>query len=372
MGIKNLFNMIKEHAPGAIRVVDPDVLLKSSVAFDFNYAIHRLSKSRAVCNQAAINGFHFGAPQHVEAVAEQMAAMSAMFRKSLWLVDNPVTTEAKRFEKLRRQQASKRSAELRDARVGAFKKLCIDVGPQDSHDMATVSLQDLGALGEEMSTAVAAGQLTLKQVIDSRKQHLERQEFQSGHIGGDMLRDVRNALCRRGIDSAMAPVGVEAEQLAATLQQRGLFDFVATDDTDTLVFGATELLCKFDGMTFQCVSLTGVLEGMQMSMPEFVDFCILSGCDFTERTLKAIGPKTAFKLIKEHHSIEMVLLARGLDATGFDYSEARHQFTLDVNYEFLDTWWLNMVSNAIQWVGEPDEVNDCTYAGDSCLVLMES
>jgi len=337
MGIKDLFKMVRDHAPAAMKTVDPATLLGSRVALDFNYGVHRMAKSRLVCGRAALEGFSFGAPPHVEAVADQMAAMSAMFGYSIWLVDNPQTTEAKRFEKARRQQASKRSTELRDGRVGAFKKLCTDVGDRG---ISTVSVAELGALGKEIGAAVETGQLTVDQGIQARTDELDRQQFQAGHIGSVMLREVRDALGRRGIDSAMAPAGIEAEQLGAMLQRTGQFDYVATDDTDTLVFGATELLCKYDGQTFQCVSLAGVLDGLELTFEQFVDFCIMCGCDFTERTLKGIGCKTALKLIKAHGSIERVLEEKQLSPEGFDFEEARGQFALDVRYEFLDADYL--------------------------------
>jgi len=43
-----------------------------------------------------------------------------------------------------------------------------------------------------------------------------------------------------------------------------------------------------------------------MTYEEFVDLCILCGCDYTE-WLEGVGPVTAFKLIKEHKTIEKVL-----------------------------------------------------------------
>ena len=41
-------------------------------------------------------------------------------------------------------------------------------------------------------------------------------------------------------------------------------------------------------------------------MEEFIDFCILSGCDYLP-TIPKLGPATALKLIKIHKNIETVL-----------------------------------------------------------------
>jgi flap endonuclease-1 len=41
-------------------------------------------------------------------------------------------------------------------------------------------------------------------------------------------------------------------------------------------------------------------------MEQFIDFCILSGCDYLP-TIPRLGPSTALKMIKEYSSIEGVL-----------------------------------------------------------------
>ena len=43
-----------------------------------------------------------------------------------------------------------------------------------------------------------------------------------------------------------------------------------------------------------------------MTMDEFVDLCILCGCDYTH-TIGGLGQAGAFKFIKEHSTIEAVL-----------------------------------------------------------------
>lgn len=43
-----------------------------------------------------------------------------------------------------------------------------------------------------------------------------------------------------------------------------------------------------------------------MTQEEFIDLCILCGCDYTH-TIGGMGPVTAYKLMKEHGNIEAVL-----------------------------------------------------------------
>lgn len=54
------------------------------------------------------------------------------------------------------------------------------------------------------------------------------------------------------------------------------------------------------------INLEQVLKDFEMDMPQFVDLCILLGCDYT-KTIRGIGPKKAFELIQKHKTIENVL-----------------------------------------------------------------
>lgn len=45
-----------------------------------------------------------------------------------------------------------------------------------------------------------------------------------------------------------------------------------------------------------------MLEDMKVTMDEFIDFCIMCGCDYTGR-ISNIGPIRAFDLIKKHRSL---------------------------------------------------------------------
>jgi len=305
-----------------------------TAACDFNFCIHRISKSRVITNEAMRESFAFGAARHVDMVADEMARISRYFKSAVWVVDHPHLTQAKRFEQARRQRTGKRAAELLDGRQGAFKKLCADIGPSEQREHATLTPAHIEALGADIGAAVQGGQLSVEQAVDARQQELERKAFGASRVDSAFISAVRSALGARGVDSIVAPPGTEAEQLAACLQKTGQVDLVMTDDTDPLAFGATRLLCKYDGCgTFQCCSLPNVLQEMRLTMPEFVDFCILCGCDFTQATLPGVGPVTALKLMREFGSIEAILKGTQLDATQFGYVEARAQFALDVPYD---------------------------------------
>ena len=74
-----------------------------------------------------------------------------------------------------------------------------------------------------------------------------------------------------------------------------------------------------------------------MTMDEFIDLCIMCGCDYT-KTIGGIGPVKAFKFIKENSTIEKVLIRLEEEAddpkkkqkyvvpADFKYNESRELF----------------------------------------------
>ena len=49
-----------------------------------------------------------------------------------------------------------------------------------------------------------------------------------------------------------------------------------------------------------------ILEGFEMNRDQFIDLCILLGCDYCDK-IRGIGPKNAIKLVQEHKSIDKIL-----------------------------------------------------------------
>merc|ERR1719357_123883 len=68
---------------------------------------------------------------------------------------------------------------------------------------------------------------------------------------------------------------------------------------------------------------------MEIDQDQFVDLCILLGCDYVDK-IKGIGPKKAIELIKKHKTIENIL--ENLDTTKYPppedwmFTEARRLF----------------------------------------------
>ena len=125
-----------------------------------------------------------------------------------------------------------------------------------------------------------------------------------------------NAECQRlltlmGVPFIVAPT--EAEAQCAVLARAGKVYAAASEDMDTLTFDAPVLLRHLTfseqrKLPIQEIHLERVLDGLGLTMDQFIDLCMLLGCDYLDPIPK-IGPNTALKLIKEHGSMAGVIAA---------------------------------------------------------------
>ena len=109
---------------------------------------------------------------------------------------------------------------------------------------------------------------------------------------------------------------------------------MSSEDMDSLTFGAPRVLRNL--MTPASAKLpvleydhAKVLEELRLTEDQFVDLCILCGCDYAG-SIRGVGPKSALNLIRAHGSIEKVL--EGLDRAKhpvpepFPFEQARKLF----------------------------------------------
>jgi flap endonuclease-1 len=146
-----------------------------------------------------------------------------------------------------------------------------------------------------------------------------------------------------GVPCIFAPE--EADSQCAYLSRNDLVDYVASEDMDLLTFGTKKLVRNFLKKNMCVVTLEDILIEGDMSMEQFIDLCILLGCDYTD-TIDGIGQKKAWDLIKKFESIENIILNekkikenKYKIPENFRYVESREYFTnprhIDINSEQL-------------------------------------
>lgn len=146
--------------------------------------------------------------------------------------------------------------------------------------------------------------------------------------------EVQRLLTLMGIPWIVSPS--EAEAQCAELARAGKVYAAGSEDMDTLTFGAPILLKNLTASEQKKLPVTEVhlgkaLEELDMPMEQFVDLCMLLGCDYLD-PVRGVGPKKALKLIQDHRTLERILehlkqaddakKAKASDAHGSDDDEA--------------------------------------------------
>lgn len=134
-----------------------------------------------------------------------------------------------------------------------------------------------------------------------------------------MKEDAMRLLDLMGLPWVQAPS--EGEAQAAQMTRRGDADYCASQDYDSLLFGAPKLLRNvtisgkrklpskniYVDVAPELVELDKVLKETGITQEQLIDVGILIGTDFNPDGIKNLGPKTALKLIKQHGTLENAL-----------------------------------------------------------------
>ncbi|KAI0999733.1 Flap endonuclease 1 [Podosphaera aphanis] len=285
MGIKQLFSIIKDECPSAYKEGD----IKN-----------QFGRKVAIFSSMSIYSFLIAVRSNGEMLTnedgETTSHLMGMFYRTLRIVDNgikPVYVFDGAPPKLKSGELAKR-----------FQRKAT----------ATEGLEE----AKETGTAEEVEKFSRRTVRVTREHNAECQRL----------------LKLMGIPFIIAPT--EAEAQCAALARAGKVYAAASEDMDTLCFNSPVLLRH---LTFseqrkepiQEIFLDKVLEGLEMSYEQFVDLCILLGCDYLDPVPK-VGPHTALKLIREYGSLEKFVAAIHAGKTkltlpeDWPYLEARELF----------------------------------------------
>ncbi|TFY82294.1 hypothetical protein EWM64_g1714 [Hericium alpestre] len=261
MGIKGLTALISEHAPKAIQEHEIKTLFGRKVAIDASMSIYqfliavRQKDGEMLTNEAG----------------ETTSHLMGFFYRTIRIVENgikPAYVFDGKPPDLKSGVLAKRFEKREEAKEG-------------------------GEEAKETGTTEDVDRFTKRQVRVTKEHNAECQKL----------------LGLMGIPVVVAPS--EAEAQCAELARGGKVYAAGSEDMDTLTFNAPILYrhLTFSEAKKQPISeidLKKALEGLQMDMSQFIDLCILLGCDYLE-PIKGVGPKSALKLIREYESLGPVV-----------------------------------------------------------------
>lgn len=163
----------------------------------------------------------------------------------------------------------------------------------------------------------------------SGKLEIEKYEKRKVKVNEKHVFECKKLLNLLGVPIVEAPS--EAEAYCAYLCKSGFVQAVATEDMDSLTFGSPILLRNMNvsqakRLDIEEYNLKIILKELDISMELFIDLCILLGCDYCE-TIKGIGTKRAYELIKKYGKIEQIIENGKVEVgDNFDYLGAREIF----------------------------------------------
>jgi len=160
----------------------------------------------------------------------------------------------------------------------------------------------------------------------------------------DMVEDAKGLLDAMGIPWVEAPS--EGEAQASRMALEGTVDAVASQDHDSLVFGAPVLIRNVTisgkrrlpskgiviNVQVERIKLSETLAATGLTREQLVDFAILLGTDFNPDGFEGVGPATALKYLRRYGRLENV-------------TELREKLR-DVKYEEIRALYLNPPSLA--------------------------
>ncbi|KAK9749764.1 hypothetical protein RND81_02G148400 [Saponaria officinalis] len=261
MGIRGLTKLLAENAPNCMKEQKFENYFNRKIAIDASMSIY----------QFLIVVGRNGTKLLTNDAGEVTSHLQGMFSRTIRLLEagiKPVYVFDGQTPELKKQELAKRYSKRADA-------------------------------AEDLSAAIEKGD----------KEGIEKFSKRTVKVTRQHNEDCMRLLGLMGVPVVEAPS--EAEAQCASLCKNGKVYAVASEDMDTLTFGASIFLRhlmdpsskKIPVMEFE---MAKILEELSLTMDQFIDLCILSGCDYCNN-LRGIGGVTALKLIRQHGSIETML-----------------------------------------------------------------
>lgn len=122
----------------------------------------------------------------------------------------------------------------------------------------------------------------------------------------------------------------EGEELCSALATDRIVKGVFSEDLDNLPRGCPYLITHINYQGCQIYDLEALLQDLQLTFPQFVDLCIMCGCDYNDN-IPRVGPITSLKWIKKWRSIDQ--FPHEIDVSPLKYQRCRELFQVRTSQE---------------------------------------
>jgi len=283
MGIKGLTQLIKQNSPDAIETINLHKLSGKTIAIDASLFMYKMLINVRKSDQSYFKSEQGKVVSHITGIFYKTTNYLAVNITPIYVFDGK---------------------------------------PPDNKS------EVLKSRNEKVANAKAA--MENEDLSEEQKNNLEKQTVR---LTREHVDDIKCLLDLMGVSYVQA--NGEAEAYASEMCRKGMVDYVVTEDMDTLAFGCPRMIrtCLDRSIkrsdVISIIHLDKLLHGFEMNYVEFIDMCILCGCDYCEN-LPRVGNKTAFNHIKKYKSIEGMLPKIKDLPEGYEhrYKESRRLFTM--------------------------------------------
>ena len=183
--------------------------------------------------------------------------------------------------------------------------------------------------------------LSLDEVNEGKKQELEVQvkltQRKCINITKEDVDNLKKIFNTMGVKYIQADC--EADLICCKLYRSGRVESCLSNDMDFLPSGCGVLLRNYNNSNKVLeYNLKYILQILNFTYEQFVDFCILCGCDYTCKIPK-LGSETEYKYIKAHGNIENILEL---------YCGENKKFKLPTNFEYQKSRELINTNNDLE------------------------
>ena len=259
MGIKGLTTLIKTSAPSAIQTQNLHHLTGKKVAIDASLFMYKMLINMRNANQSYLTSNNGKVVSHITGIFYKTANYLALNITPIYVFDGKPPSNKGDTIKARQER------------------------------VATSKLAMEQATSEEDKNNLE------KQTIRLTKEHVD---------------DIKQLLELMGVSYVQAHG--EAEAYASEMCRKGMVDYVVTEDMDTLAFGCPRMIrtCLDKSIKrkdiISIIDLDVVLQGFELTYDEFVDLCILCGCDYCP-SIPKVGTVRSYNYIQNYRNIEALI-----------------------------------------------------------------
>lgn len=325
MGIKNLNNLLRKKCPHVFVETHLSEYAFKKLAIDVSLF---MCKFKAICGDRWLTSF-----------VNLVQCLRRNEIHCVFIYDNgaPHEKSAEREERVKQREKTEQKVIELDMALdkyyltGEIEPILMDL--HDKIEKQSVPVQRL------LSKAIQPPKFDIKSV----KEKIDKMKNYNIKITPEDFQKTRDLFDILQTPYYIAPL--EAECMCADLCKRGIVDGVLSEDTDVLAYGSPIFLTKIDAKNDTCVLIKyeDVLESLKLTKEQFLDLCIMCGCDYNKNIPK-IGGEKSFNYISKYKSIEEIERNMNIDVSILNHTRTRELFT---NYERHEV-------KKVMYCGSPD------------------